>query len=161
MNNEDRIWEQENIDQMYADQMQAQMDYEAQMAEQQMYEDQMYESQVYEEQVNADMQRESAPYTYGGKRDPEENAAGDMGDGAAQNVTVGESQESEISSEPVKSVETPASSNADEDAEQAELFMKVFPGVEMTKELAGLFTEVYVTKITIYDKKSVLQIDIR
>ena len=166
MNNEDRIWEQENIDQMYADQMQAQMDYEAQMAEQQMYESQVYEqqvyeSQVYEEQMNADMQRESVPYTYEGKRDPEENAAVDMGDGAAQNVTVGESRESEISSEPVKSVETPASSNADEDAEQAELFMKVFPGVEMTKELAGLFTEVYVTKITIYDKKSVLQIDIR
>ena len=156
MNNEDRIWEQENIDQMYADQMQAQMDYEAQMAEQQMY-----ESQVYEEQMNADMQHESAPYTYGEKRDPEENAAGDMGDGAAQNVTVGESRESEISSEPEKSVETPAASSADEDAEQAELFMKVFPGVEMTKELAGLFTEVYVTKITIYDKKSVLQIDIR
>lgn len=161
MNNEDRIWEQENIDQMYADQMQAQMDYEAQMAEQQMYENQMYESQVYEEQVNADMQHESAPYTYEGKRDPEENATGDMGDGAAQNVTVGESRESEISSEPEKSVETPAASSADEDAEQAELFMKVFPGVEMTKELAGLFNEVYVTKITIYDKKSVLQIDIR
>ena len=166
MNNEDRIWEQENIDQMYADQMQAQMDYEAQMAEQQMYESQVYEqqvyeSQVYEEQMNADMQRESVPYTYEGKRDPEENAAVDMEDGAAQNVTVGESRESEISSEPVKSVETPASSNADEDAEQAELFMKVFPGVEMTNELAGLFTEVYVTKITIYDKKSVLQIDIR
>lgn len=166
MNNEDRIWEQENIDQMYADQMQAQMDYEAQMAEQQMYESQVYEqqvyeSQVYEEQMNADMQRESVPYTYEGKRDPEENAAVDMEDGAAQNVTVGESRESEISSEPVKSVETPASSNADEDAEQAELFMKVFPGMEMTKELAGLFTEVYVTKITIYDKKGVLQIDIR
>ena len=166
MNNEDRIWEQENIDQMYADQMQAQMDYEAQMAEQQMYESQVYEqqvyeNQVYEEQMNADMQYESVPYTYEEKRNPEENAAGDMGDGAAQNVTVGESRESEISSEPEKSVDTPAASNADEDAEQAELFMKVFPGVEMTKELAGLFTEVYVTKITIYDKKSVLQIDIR
>ena len=49
MNNEDRILEQENIDQMYADEMQTQMDYEAQMAEQEMYESQMY----------ADMQQES------------------------------------------------------------------------------------------------------
>ena len=166
MNNEDRIWEQENIDQMYADQMQAQMDYEAQMAEQQMYESQVYEqqvyeNQVYEEQMNADMQHESAPYTYREKRDPEGHVTGDMEDAPAQKEIVRESRESEISSEPEKSVDTPAASNADEDAEQAELFMKVFPGVEMTKELAGLFTEVYVTKITIYDKKSVLQIDIR
>lgn len=31
----------------------------------------------------------------------------------------------------------------------------------MTKELAGLFTEVYVTKVTIYDSKNILQVDIR
>ena len=39
--------------------------------------------------------------------------------------------------------------------------MTVCPGVEKTKELAGLFTEVYVTKVTIYDSKNILQVDIR
>ena len=66
MNNEDRIWEQENIDQMYADEMQTQMDYEAQMAEQEMYESQMY----------ADMQQESASYTQADVHDSDWHIAG-------------------------------------------------------------------------------------
>ena len=136
MNNEDRIWEQENIDQMYADEMQTQMDYEAQMAEQEMYESQMY----------ADMQQESASYTQADVHDSDWHIADDMEEDAEDEDVVSDGSATAVS---------------DAGNEQAELFMTVFPGVEMTKELAGLFTEVYVTKVTIYDSKNILQVDIR
>ena len=136
MNNEDRILEQENIDQMYADEMQTQMDYEAQMAEQEMYESQMY----------ADMQQESASYTQADVHDSDWHIADDMEEDAEDEDVVSDGSATAVS---------------DAGNEQAELFMTVFPGVEMTKELAGLFTEVYVTKVTIYDSKNILQVDIR
>ena len=124
MNNEDRIWEQENIDQMYADEMQTQMDYEAQMAEQEMYESQMY----------ADMQQESASYTQADVHDSDWHIADDMEEDAEDEDVVSDGSATAVS---------------DAGNEQAELFMTVFPGVEMTKELAGLVTEVYVTQVTI------------
>ena len=136
MNNEDRILKQENIDQMYADEMQTQMDYEAQMAEQEMYESQMY----------ADMQQESASYTQADVHDSDWHIADDMEEDAEDEDVVSDGSATAVS---------------DAGNEQAELFMTVFPGVEMTKELAGLFTEVYVTKVTIYDSKNILQVDIR
>ena len=121
---------------MYADEMQTQMDYEAQMAEQEMYESQMY----------ADMQQESASYTQADVHDSDWHIADDM--------------EEDVEDEDVVS-DGSATAVSDAGNEQAELFMTVFPGVEMTKELAGLFTEVYVTKVTIYDSKNILQVDIR
>ena len=113
---------------MYADEMQTQMDYEAQMAEQEMYESQMY----------ADMQQESASYTQADVHDSDWHIADDMEEDAEDEDVVSDGSATAVS---------------DAGNEQAELFMTVFPGVEMTKELAGLFTEVYVTKVTIYDSK--------
>ena len=121
---------------MYADEMQAQMDYEAQMAEQEMYESQMY----------ADMQQESASYIQADVHDSDWHIADDMEEDAEDEDVVSDGAATAVS---------------DAGDEQAELFMTVFPGVEMTKELAGLFTEVYVTKVTIYDSRNILQIDIR
>ncbi len=121
---------------MYADEMQTQMDYEAQMAEQEMYESQMY----------ADMQQESASYTQADVHDSDWHIADDMEEDADDEDVVSDGTATAVS---------------DAGNEQAELFMTVFPGVEMTKELAGLFTEVYVTKVTIYDSKNILQVDIR
>ena len=121
---------------MYADEMQTQMDYEAQMAEQEMYESQMY----------ADMQQESASYTQADVHDSDWHIADDMEEDAEDEDVVSDGSATAVS---------------DAGNEQAELFMTVFPGVEMTKELAGLFTEVYVTKVTIYDSKNILQVDIR
>ena len=121
---------------MYADEMQTQMDYEAQMAEQEMYESQMY----------ADMQQESASYTQADVHDSDWHIADDMEEDAEDEDVVSDGTATAVS---------------DAGNEQAELFMTVFPGVEMTKELAGLFTEVYVTKVTIYDSKNILQVDIR
>ena len=121
---------------MYADEMQTQMDYEAQMAEQEMYESQMY----------ADMQQESASYTQADVHDSDWHIADDMEEDAEAEDVVSDGSATAVS---------------DAGNEQAELFMTVFPGVEMTKELAGLFTEVYVTKVTIYDSKNILQVDIR
>lgn len=131
---------------MYADEMQAQMDYEAQMAEQEMYESQMY----------ADMQQESASYTQADVHDSDWHIADDMEEDAEDEATDEEAADG-------KDVVSDGAATAVSDAgnEQAELFMTVFPGVEMTKELAGLFTEVYVTKVTIYDSRNILQIDIR
>lgn len=121
---------------MYADEMQTQMDYEAQMAEQEMYESQMY----------ADMQQESASYTQADVHDSDWHIADDMEEDAEDEDVVSDGSATAVS---------------DAGNGQAELFMTVFPGVEMTKELAGLFTEVYVTKVTIYDSKNILQVDIR
>ncbi len=132
---------------MYADEMQAQMDYEAQMAEQEMYESQMY----------ADMQQESsASYIQADVHDSDWHIADDMEEDA-------EDEAADEGDSVGKDVISDGSATAVSDAgnEQAELFMTVFPGVEMTKELAGLFTEVYVTKVTIYDSKNILQVDIR
>ena len=146
MNNEDRILGQENIDQMYADEMQAQMDYEAQMAEQEMYESQMY----------ADMQQESASYIQADVHDSDWHIADDMEEDAEDEAA---DEDDSVGKDVISDGSATAVSDAGD--EQAELFMTVFPGVEMTKELAGLFTEVYVTKVTIYDSKNILQVDIR
>ena len=161
MNNEDRILEQENIDQMYADEMQTQMDYEAQMAEQEMYESQMY----------ADMQQESASYTQADVHDSDWHIADDMEEDAEDEDVVSDGTGGDMVEADADTPEGSVSGNESNDGsatavsdagnEQAELFMTVFPGVEMTKELAGLFTEVYVTKVTIYDSKNILQVDIR
>lgn len=131
---------------MYADEMQAQMDYEAQMAEQEMYESQMY----------ADMQQESASYIQADVHDSDWHIADDMEEDAEDEDVDDEAADG-------KDVVSDGAATAVSDAgnEQAELFMTVFPGVEMTRELAGLFTEVYVTKVTIYDSRNILQIDIR
>ncbi len=149
MNNEDRILEQENIDQMYADEMQAQMDYEAQMAEQEMYESQMY----------ADMQQESASYIQTDVHDSDWHIADDMEEDAEDEDVVSDGAGGDMAEGCEADADTSEGSVSGN--EQAELFMTVFPGVEMTKELAGLFTEVYVTKVTIYDSRNILQIDIR
>lgn len=149
---------------MYADEMQAQMDYEAQMAEQEMYESQMY----------ADMQQESASYIQADVHDSDWHIADDMEEDAEDEDVDDEAADEETADG--KDVVSDGTGGdmaegceADADTsegsvsgnEQAELFMTVFPGVEMTKELAGLFTEVYVTKVTIYDSRNILQIDIR
>lgn len=149
---------------MYADEMQTQMDYEAQMAEQEMYESQMY----------ADMQQESASYTQADVHDSDWHIADDMeedvededvvSDGTGGDMVEGceadaDTPEGSVSGN--ESNDDSATAVSDAGNEQAELFMTVFPGVEMTKELAGLFTEVYVTKVTIYDSKNILQVDIR
>ena len=150
---------------MYADEMQAQMDYEAQMAEQEMYESQLY----------ADMQQESSSYTYDNGHDSDWHIADDMeedaedgedvSDETAGDVTAGsEADDQALEESPESRDESTDSTVAADSAagnEQAELFMTVFPGVEMTKELAGLFAEVYVTRITIYDSKNILEVDIR
>ena len=149
MNNEDRILEQENIDQMYADEMQAQMDYEAQMAEQEMYESQMY----------ADMQQESASYIQADVHDSDWHIADDMEEDAEDEDVVSDGAGGDMAEGCEADADTSEGSVSGN--EQAELFMTVFPGVEMTKELAGLFTEVYVTKVTIYDSRNILQVDIR
>lgn len=136
---------------MYADEMQAQMDYEAQMAEQEMYESQMY----------ADMQQESASYIQADVHDSDWHIADDMEEDAEDEDVDDEAADEKAADG--KDVVNDGAATAVSDAgnEQAELFMTVFPGVEMTKELAGLFTEVYVTKVTIYDSRNILQIDIR
>lgn len=136
---------------MYADEMQAQMDYEAQMAEQEMYESQMY----------ADMQQESASYIQADVHDSDWHIADDMEEDAEDEDVDDEAADEKAADG--KDVVSDGAATAVSDAgnEQAELFMTVFPGVEMTKELAGLFTEVYVTKVTIYDSRNILQIDIR
>lgn len=136
---------------MYADEMQAQMDYESQMAEQEMYESQMY----------ADMQQESASYIQADVHDSDWHIADDMEEDAEDEDVDDEAADEKAADG--KDVVNDGAATAVSDAgnEQAELFMTVFPGVEMTKELAGLFTEVYVTKVTIYDSRNILQIDIR
>lgn len=136
---------------MYADEMQAQMDYEAQMAEQEMYESQMY----------ADMQQESASYIQADVHDSDWHIADDMEEDAEDEDVDDEAADEKAADG--KDVVNDGAATAVSDAgnEQAELFMTVFPGVEMTKELAGLFTEVYVTKVTIYDSRNILQVDIR
>lgn len=136
---------------MYADEMQAQMDYEAQMDEQEMYESQMY----------ADMQQESASYIHADVHDSDWHIADDMEEDAEDEDVDDEAADEEAADG--KDVVSDGAATAVSDAgnEQAELFMTVFPGVEMTRELAGLFTEVYVTKVTIYDSRNILQIDIR
>lgn len=151
---------------MYADEMQTQMDYEAQMAEQEMYESQMY----------ADMQQESASYTQADVHDSDWHIADDMeedaedededvvSDGTGGDMVEGCEADADTPEGSVSGNESndgSATAVSDAGNEQAELFMTVFPGVEMTKELAGLFTEVYVTKVTIYDSKNILQVDIR
>ena len=134
---------------MYADEMQAQMDYEAQMAEQEMYESQMY----------ADMQQESASYTQADVHDSDWHIADDMEEDAEDEDVVSDGAGGDMAEGGEADADTSEGSVSGN--EQAELFMTVFPGVEMTKELAGLFTEVYVTKVTIYDSRNILQIDIR
>ena len=134
---------------MYADEMQAQMDYEAQMAEQEMYESQMY----------ADMQQESASYTQADVHDSDWHIADDMEEDAEDEDVVSDGAGGDMAEGCEADADTSEGSVSGN--EQAELFMTVFPGVEMTKELAGLFTEVYVTKVTIYDSRNILQIDIR
>lgn len=149
---------------MYADEMQTQMDYEAQMAEQEMYESQMY----------ADMQQESASYTQADVHDSDWHIADDMEEDVEDEDVVSDGTGGDMVEGCEADVDTPegsvsgnesndgsATAVSDAGNEQAELFMTVFPGVEMTKELAGLFTEVYVTKVTIYDSKNILQVDIR
>ena len=146
---------------MYADEMQTQMDYEAQMAEQEMYESQMY----------ADMQQESASYTQADVHDSDWHIADDMEEDAEDEDVVSDGTGGDMVEADADTPEGSVSGNESNDGsatavsdagnEQAELFMTVFPGVEMTKELAGLFTEVYVTKVTIYDSKNILQVDIR
>lgn len=149
---------------MYADEMQTQMDYEAQMAEQEMYESQMY----------ADMQQESASYTQADVHDSDWHIADDMeedvededvvSDGTGGDMVEGCEADADTPEGSVSGNESndgSATAVSDAGNEQAELFMTVFPGVEMTKELAGLFTEVYVTKVTIYDSKNILQVDIK
>lgn len=149
---------------MYADEMQTQMDYEAQMAEQEMYESQMY----------ADMQQESASYTQADVHDSDWHIADDMEEDAEDEDVVSDGTGGDMVEGCEADADTPegsvsgnesndgsATAVSDAGNEQAELFMTVFPGVEMTKELAGLFTEVYVTKVTIYDSKNILQVDIR
>ena len=131
---------------MYADEMQAQMDYEAQMAEQEMYESQMY----------ADMQQESASYIQADVHDSDWHIADDMEEDAEDEAA---DEDDSVGKDVISDDSATAVSDAGD--EQAELFMTVFPGVEMTKELAGLFTEVYVTKVTIYDSRNILQVDIR
>lgn len=131
---------------MYADEMQAQMDYEAQMAEQEMYESQMY----------ADMQQESASYIQADVHDSDWHIADDMEEDAEDEAA---DEDDSVGKDVISDGSATAVSDAGD--EQAELFMTVFPGVEMTKELAGLFTEVYVTKVTIYDSRNILQVDIR
>ena len=134
---------------MYADEMQAQMDYEAQMAEQEMYESQMY----------ADMQQESASYIQTDVHDSDWHIADDMEEDAEDEDVVSDGAGGDMAEGCEADADTSEGSVSGN--EQAELFMTVFPGVEMTKELAGLFTEVYVTKVTIYDSRNILQIDIR
>ena len=134
---------------MYADEMQAQMDYEAQMAEQEMYESQMY----------ADMQQESASYIQADVHDSDWHIADDMEEDAEDEDVVSDCAGGDMAEGCEADADTSEGSVSGN--EQAELFMTVFPGVEMTKELAGLFTEVYVTKVTIYDSRNILQIDIR
>ena len=134
---------------MYADEMQAQMDYEAQMAEQEMYESQMY----------ADMQQESASYIQADVHDSDWHIADDMEEDAEDEDVVSDGAGGDMAEGCEADADTSEGSVSGN--EQAELFMTVFPGVEMTKELAGLFTEVYVTKVTIYDSRNILQIDIR
>lgn len=134
---------------MYADEMQAQMDYEAQMAEQEMYESQMY----------ADMQQESASYIHADVHDSDWHIADDMEEDAEDEDVVSDGAGGDMAEGCEADADTSEGSVSGN--EQAELFMTVFPGVEMTKELAGLFTEVYVTKVTIYDSRNILQIDIR
>lgn len=149
---------------MYADEMQTQMDYEAQMAEQEIYESQMY----------ADMQQESASYTQADVHDSDWHIADDMEEDAEDEDVVSDGTGGDMVEGCEADADTPegsvsgnesndgsATAVSDAGNEQAELFMMVFPGVEMTKELAGLFTEVYVTKVTIYDSKNILQVDIR
>ena len=131
---------------MYADEMQAQMDYEAQMAEQEMYESQMY----------ADMQQESASYIQADVHDSDWHIADDMEEDAEDEAA---DEDDSVGKDVISDGSATAVSDVGD--EQAELFMTVFPGVEMTKELAGLFTEVYVTKVTIYDSRNILQVDIR
>lgn len=131
---------------MYADEMQAQMDYEAQMAEQEMYESQMY----------ADMQQESASYIQADVHDSDWHIADDMEEDAEDEAA---DEDDSVGKDVISDGSATAVSDVGD--EQAELFMTVFPGVEMTKKLAGLFTEVYVTKVTIYDSRNILQIDIR
>ena len=165
MNNDDRVLKQENIDQMYADQMQAQMDYEAQMAEQEKYESEIY----------SDMQKESTDYTYADGHDSDWHIADEMdedasdeesvSDGDSGKVDAGRETDNHASEERTAHREehndTPAAAASDAGNEQAELFMTVFPGVEMNGELAGLFDEVFVTKVTIYDSRNILEVDIR
>ena len=134
---------------MYADEMQAQMDYEAQMAEQEMYESQMY----------ADMQQESASYIQADVHDSDWHIADDMEEDAEDEDVVSDGAGGDMAEGCEADADTSEGSVSGN--EQAELFMTVFPGVEMTKELAGLFTEVYVTKVTIYDSRNILQVDIR
>lgn len=134
---------------MYADEMQAQMDYESQMAEQEMYESQMY----------ADMQQESASYIQADVHDSDWHIADDMEEDAEDEDMVSDGAGGDMAEGCEADADTSEGSVSGN--EQAELFMTVFPGVEMTKELAGLFTEVYVTKVTIYDSRNILQIDIR
>lgn len=134
---------------MYADEMQAQMDYEAQMAEQEMYESQMY----------ADMQQESASYIQADVHDSDWHIADDMEEDAEDEDVVSDGAGGDMAEGCEADADTSEGSVSGN--EQAELFMTVFPGVEMTRELAGLFTEVYVTKVTIYDSRNILQIDIR
>lgn len=165
MNNDDRVLKQENIDQMYADQMQAQMDYEAQMAEQEKYESEIY----------SDMQKESTDYTYADGHDSDWHIADEMdedasdeesvSDGDSGKVDAGRETDNHASEERTahreENNDTPAAAASDAGNEQAELFMTVFPGVEMNGELAGLFDEVFVTKVTIYDSRNILEVDIR
>lgn len=165
MNNDDRVLKQENIDQMYADQMQAQMDYEAQMAEQEKYESEIY----------SDVQKESTDYTYADGHDSDWHIADEMdedasdeesvSDGDSGKVDAGRETDNHASEERTVHREehndTPAAAASDAGNEQAELFMTVFPGVEMNGELAGLFDEVFVTKVTIYDSRNILEVDIR
>ncbi len=134
---------------MYANEMQAQMDYEAQMAEQEMYESQMY----------ADMQQDSASYIQADVHDSDWHIADDMEEDAEDEDVVSDGAGGDMAEGCEADADTSEGSVSGN--EQAELFMTVFPGVEMTKELAGLFTEVYVTKVTIYDSRNILQIDIR
>ena len=150
---------------MYADEMQAQMDYEAQMAEQEMYENQLY----------SDMRHESAEYIYTDNHDSDWHIADDMEEDAedgedvsyetAGDVTADSETDDQASEQSPEirdvSNDSAVATGADVENEQAELFMTVFPGLEMTKELAGLFTEVYVTRITIYESKNILEVDIR
>ena len=124
---------QQNIDDIYACEMQDAMAYE-----QQMYEEQM-QSLMYE-----DMQMEPQP----------------VNEAPVQNVP--DKVQASVQDEPEKTEGKHAETESDEkENPERQLFFDVFGGLEMPKELDGLFREeVYVTRVVIIENREILRVDI-
>ena len=124
---------QQNIDDIYACDMQDAMAYE-----QQMYEEQM-QSLMYE-----DMQMEPQP----------------VNEAPVQNVP--DKVQASVQDEPEKTEGKHAETESDEkENPERQLFFDVFGGLEMPKELDGLFREeVYVTRVVIIENREILRVDI-